>query len=183
MDATNRQRVRNAIVASMRRIAERDGIRATSIAKVTRDANITRELFYYYFNSKDDAIDALIDDYIDECLDCAKLWAEARSADSDCCLDLVIVLRRILYDGQGNRRPIHKVLVDLDRDKEVRRRAVERVVNYIASSDTYKGALSEKQSEPKRLLTFMVIATGELLELYPEANDECVAALLHDLLS
>ena len=56
---------RKGIIArAARRCLERKGVAKTSIADITREVDITRELFYYYFPNKDAVIDAVLDGYV-----------------------------------------------------------------------------------------------------------------------
>lgn len=58
---------RQAIIAAAARACfERKGVAKTSIADITREVNITRELFYYYFPNKGAVVDAVMDLYVDE---------------------------------------------------------------------------------------------------------------------
>ena len=52
------------ISRAARRCLERKGVAKTSIADITREVDITRELFYYYYPNKDAVIDAVLDSYV-----------------------------------------------------------------------------------------------------------------------
>lgn len=67
---------RQEIITQAARVCfERKGARHTSVADITREVNITRELFYYYYSNKAEVADAVIATYrsdaaglIDGCL-------------------------------------------------------------------------------------------------------------------
>lgn len=54
------------ITRAARACFARRGVAKTSIADITREINITRELFYYYFPNKGAVVDAVIDGYVDD---------------------------------------------------------------------------------------------------------------------
>ena len=45
-----------AIVATARKLFEQRGVRATSIAAIAKEANVTRELIYYHFANRNGLI-------------------------------------------------------------------------------------------------------------------------------
>lgn len=58
---------RKGIISRATRIClERKGIAKTSIADITREVDITRELFYYYYSNKDAAVASVIESYIND---------------------------------------------------------------------------------------------------------------------
>lgn len=54
------------ITMAARTCFERKGVARTSIADITREVDITRELFYYYFPNKAAVVDAVMDTFIDD---------------------------------------------------------------------------------------------------------------------
>lgn len=67
-----------AIVAAARKLFERQGVRATSVASIAREANVTRELVYYHFANRNGVIEAVIDDYVEDLVESVIVWNEAR---------------------------------------------------------------------------------------------------------
>ena len=57
---------RDAIARAARVCFERKSIAKTSIADITREVDITRELFYYYFANKGAVVNAVVGLYLDE---------------------------------------------------------------------------------------------------------------------
>ena len=67
-----------AIVATARKLFEQRGVRATSIAAIAKEANVTRELIYYHFANRNGLIEAVIDDYVEDLVESVIVWNEAR---------------------------------------------------------------------------------------------------------
>lgn len=67
-----------AIVATARKLFELRGVRATSIAAIAKEANVTRELIYYHFANRNGLIEAVIDDYVEDLVESVIVWNEAR---------------------------------------------------------------------------------------------------------
>ena len=83
---------RKGIIArAARAVLERKGIAKTSIADITREVNITRELFYYYFPNKDAVVAFVIEDYVSEARD---LLSESLKTAGD---ELFSLLRHTMH--------------------------------------------------------------------------------------
>lgn len=106
---------RGVIATTARRLFERDGVRATTVAAIAREANVTRELVYYHFGNKDGVIEAVIDDYVEDLVESVIAWNEMRAfGDTRGSLKKCIhSFRYALYDAQGNPRPMIGVLEEL----------------------------------------------------------------------
>lgn len=178
MDAANRESMRRAIAQSMRRVCERGGARSASIAAVAREAGITRELFYYYFGSRDEALDAMVDDYVDECLDCMRLWVDERHEGDDRYPSLIAELRRILYRNTGERRAMGRVLVELDRAGEAELRIIRGTIDLLMPAGLCAPG-SELPPEARRSVLAVALAgVSFALLLNPEASDAELARAL-----
>ena len=66
------------ITKAARTCFERKGVAKTSIADITREVDITRELFYYYFPNKGVVVDAVMDTFV---VDAQNMLAELASTD------------------------------------------------------------------------------------------------------
>lgn len=58
--------IKNIVLDSARKIIGHNGISSLSISKVAQEADISKSHVYYYFDSKRDLIDQLIDEEIDK---------------------------------------------------------------------------------------------------------------------
>lgn len=77
---------RGIITRATRLCFERKGIAKTSIADITREVDITRELFYYYFPNKDAVIVSVIEDYVDEARGLIEKYLELAENDAESLL-------------------------------------------------------------------------------------------------
>ena len=50
----------------------------TTVKDIAAEANVTRELVYYYFENKQAVIDAVIDDYVEDLVESVLVWNESR---------------------------------------------------------------------------------------------------------
>ena len=63
----NKYEGRKGLIArAARACLERKGVAKTSIADITREVDITRELFYYYYPNKDAVVTAVLDSYVSD---------------------------------------------------------------------------------------------------------------------
>ena len=77
---------RGLIARAARTCLERKGVAKTSIADITREVDITRELFYYYFPNKASVISTVIDGYVS---DARALFERSLNGASDTPLSLL----------------------------------------------------------------------------------------------
>ena len=104
-----------AIVATARKLFELRGVRATSIAAIAKEANVTRELIYYHFANRNGLIEAVIDDYVEDLVESVIAWNEERIfGDTRGSLrKCVRIFRYALYDAEGTPRPMIRGLEEL----------------------------------------------------------------------
>ncbi len=62
MNKNNDER-RNEFVEAAEKLFRKNGIVATTVSSIVKEVDVAKGLFYYYFDSKDDVIDAVIDKY------------------------------------------------------------------------------------------------------------------------
>lgn len=104
-----------AIVAAARKLFESSGVRATTVAAIADEANVTRELVYYHFSNRNGVIEAVIDDYVEDLVESVIVWNEARVfGDTPGSLKKCVrTFRYTLYDRKGRPRPMIGVLEEL----------------------------------------------------------------------
>ena len=66
------------IMLAARTLFERRGVGKTTVKDIAAEANVTRELVYYYFENKQAVIDAVIDDYVEDLVESVLVWNESR---------------------------------------------------------------------------------------------------------
>ncbi|MBR0478017.1 MAG: TetR/AcrR family transcriptional regulator, partial [Solobacterium sp.] len=54
---------RNEFIAAAEKLFRENGIVDTTISSIVKEVNVAKGLFYYYFNSKEDVIDAVSEKY------------------------------------------------------------------------------------------------------------------------
>lgn len=111
---------RDAIVAAAARLYARRGFDGTSIADLAKTGGFSKSLVYHYFPSKEDILDAVMEEHLDALVEEAE--AASRAGDPDAQLRALArgFLRR--YVGAEDR---HKVLLnELDKLAPERRAAV-----------------------------------------------------------
>lgn len=87
----NKYEGRKGLIASAARTClERKGVAKTSIADITREVDITRELFYYYFPNKDSVVQAVVDGYVGDARQLLARATEDRGASAETLLVEVI---------------------------------------------------------------------------------------------
>lgn len=110
-------------MATARKLFELRGARATSIAAVAKEANVTRELTYYHFANCNELIEAVLDDYMEDLVASVIVWNEVRIfGDTSGSLKKCIqAFRHSLYDRTGRPCPVIAVLEELGVRDNLRR--------------------------------------------------------------
>ena len=99
------------IMLAARTLFERRGVGKTTVKDIAAEANVTRELVYYYFENKQAVIDAVIDDYVEDLVESVLVWNESRvfGDTAGSLRSCIAAFRRALYDANG-LRPMIRVL-------------------------------------------------------------------------
>ncbi len=131
---------RRCIIARAARTCfERKGVAKTSIADITREVNITRELFYYYFSSKAVVVDVVIDSYVD---DAREMLASCMSGEFSTLHDVLTAtigcLRAWIRHDAENPVPMAEVL----RETATWQPVAYRVAGEAVAALEHAGALS-----------------------------------------
>ncbi len=103
------------IVTGARKLFEKNGVNVTTVSAIAREANVTRELIYYHFKNKNGVIEAVIDDFVEDLVESAIVWNEARILGDTLgsLRECIRTFRYALYDTAGRPRPMIKVLEEL----------------------------------------------------------------------
>ncbi|WP_085219679.1 TetR/AcrR family transcriptional regulator [Allosphingosinicella indica] len=111
---------RDAIVAAAAQLYARRGFDGTSIAELAKAGGFSKSLVYHYFPSKEDILDAVMEEHLDALVEEAETASRAGGADTQLRALARGFLRR--YVGAEDR---HKVLLnELDKLAPERRAAV-----------------------------------------------------------
>ncbi len=99
---------REGLVASARALFEEKGLARTSVKNITEAAGVTRSLFYHYFADKHEITQAVLDSYVDDFLESARIWDEnCDPGDIEGSLrDCIRMIRRCIFDSNPFRRDL-----------------------------------------------------------------------------
>lgn len=170
------------IMQSARSLFERDGVGATSIAAVAKEAGVTRGLVYYYFPDKQSLIDAVIDDYLEDVLDTIGIWNESRVFGDTPgeLLHCAAAFRRVIFDASGHKRPMFAVVDELGIRDEFTRRVVLSAVDCIHHDVVMEYAAYHQidiELVPE-MFAMVLYGIAGVLKAYPSITDEQVARLV-----
>ena len=94
---------RDEILAAVRQTVVEDGLSRLSISAVASRAGCTRSLFYHYFPTKEDALQAVLDLSIDSFVEQLTAWNESRvSGDIEGSLDSVAHMLKNMIAKKGD---------------------------------------------------------------------------------
>ena len=121
------------IMLAARTLFERRGVGKTTVKDIAAEANVTRELVYYYFENKQAVIDAVIDDYVEDLVESVLVWNESRvfGDTAGSLRSCIAAFRRALYDANG-LRPMIRVLEELGVRDAFDVRAVRETVDCLS---------------------------------------------------
>jgi AcrR family transcriptional regulator len=92
------RRNRERIVAAARKLFARDGVEA-SVEDITREAGVGMGTLYRHFQTKDELIDAVLEDALSDMV----ALAEAAAAEEDAWVGFTVFLERALQQQAANR--------------------------------------------------------------------------------
>ena len=94
---------RDEILAAVRQTVVEDGLSRLSISAVASRAGCTRSLFYHYFPTKEDALQAVLDLSIDSFVEQLTAWNKSRvSGDIEGSLDSVAHMLKNMIVKKGD---------------------------------------------------------------------------------
>lgn len=169
--------MRARIAEATRAVCERQGAAAATVTAIAREAGIKRELFYYYVSGRDEAIQLMLDALVEECVDSVRLWAESLDSREEGFSFFAPLFRRVFYDNAGQRRSIHRVLMDLGKFGYVKTRTVEEVVSFLQTTSFYANYAQRSAARPDLMMTFAMYGCFGLLQVHPEMTDAELAAV------
>ena len=179
------------IVQSARKLYELQGIRKTSLADVAREANMTRELIYYYFKGKDDITNGVLDSYVHDAVDTVRLlcdtWETRDGVFDDLryrgfVIDCVASIRRFAFLQTGEKRPFFLVIRELNREEEIISRISEELVREVFSRPmgvqlSRRSPHVDERQWPD-YVKFLLFGTIGVMSVGDAQNDDTIADLL-----
>lgn len=165
------------VMQAARKLYEENGVHATTITAIASEAQVTRELVYYYFENKDAITAAVLDDYVEDLVESVVVWNELREfgntpAELQKCIS---TFRRALYDTHCPR-PMIGVLEELGVRDEFQVRAVRETVDCINSEVVAEYALYHQIEIDLVYEMFCVAIFGlvGLVKINPLISDEAL---------
>lgn len=173
------------IMQAARELFETKGVAATTVKDIAAEANITRELFYYYFSSKSDVVDAVLDDYVADIVESVAVWNETRCFGEMAASlrDCMATLRRTLYDANGPR-PMVAVLEELGVRDAFDVRAVRETAEFLCKNvareyERYHDVEIDLLFEMFCVMLFGLVG---LLKIDPQISDETLMKVVEQTL-
>lgn len=163
------------IMQAARDLFETKGVAGTTVKDIAAEAGITRELFYYYFSSKNDVVAAVLDDYVADIVESVAVWNETRrfGAMSEALRDCMATLRRTLYDANGPR-PMIAVLEELGVRDSFDVRAVRETAEFLCKNvaEEYGRYHDVRIDLLFEMFCVMLFGLVGLLKIDPQISDE-----------
>ena len=181
-DAHRETGTMGTLVQTARVLFENQGVAATPLAAVARAAHVSRTLLYYYFSSKDELVEAALNDCAEDFVDSISLWNESRvfGHTPQELANFSKTLRRTLYDADGAERPIVRMLDELGCRDEFMTRVLREAVSCIF--DQVVSEYAAYHSIEIRLVPemFCVVLAGiaRPYKVKPDISDEDVSAII-----
>ncbi len=163
------------IMQSARSLFETKGVASTTVKDIAAEAQITRELFYYYFSGKNDVVEAVLDDYVADIVESVTVWNETRAfgRTPESLRACIATLRRTLYDANGPR-PMIGVLEELGVRDSFDVRAVRETADYLSKDVASEyGRYHDVQIDlVYEMFCVMLFGLVGLLKIDPQISDE-----------
>lgn len=173
---------RDEILTAVRETVVEDGLSRLSVSAVTKRAGCTRSLFYHYFPTKEDALQAVLDLSIDSFVEQLTAWNESRVAgDIEGSLDTIAHMLKNMVVNQNDvmsQSVIHSGNAALY--ASFVHRAADRLARYMCSSTVVDFAAHHEVRIDHLYETFYVLITGLVMfvRTHPDAPEETIKDII-----
>lgn len=173
---------RGDILAAVRSAIEEDGISRLSISSITQRVGCTRSLFYHYFPTKEDALQAVLDQSIDAFVERLIDWNASRvPGDIEGALDQAAHLLKSMVGGDSDhtaRSVAHGG--DASLYASFVHRVADRTARYVCSSTVVDFAARHEVRIDHLYETFYVLITGLIMYVrtHPDAPEETIKDII-----
>lgn len=173
---------RGDILAAVRSAIEEDGISRLSISSITKRVGCTRSLFYHYFPTKEDALQAVLDQGIDAFVERLIDWNASRvPGDIEGALDQAAHLLKSMVGGDSDhtaRSVAHGG--DASLYASFVHRVADRTARYVCSSTVVDFAARHEVRIDHLYETFYVLITGLIMYVrtHPDAPEETIKDII-----
>lgn len=174
---------RDEIIDAVRAVVAESGISRLSISAVTKRVGCTRSLFYHYFPTKEDALQAALDQSIDAFMAQLTAWNDQRvTGDIEGALNSAAHTLKTLVLQQDDAMP-HTVATGGNAGLYATfvHRVADRTARYICESTVVDFAALHEVRIDHLYETFYVLITG--LVMFVRANPDVPEETVKDIIA
>lgn len=174
---------RDEIIDAVRAVVAESGISRLSISAVTKRVGCTRSLFYHYFPTKEDALQAALDQSIDAFMAQLTAWNDQRvTGDIEGALNSAAHILKTLVLQQDDAMP-HTVATGGNAGLYATfvHRVADRTARYICESTVVDFAALHEVRIDHLYETFYVLITG--LVMFVRANPDVPEETVKDIIA
>lgn len=174
---------RDEIIDAVRAVVAESGISRLSISAVTKRVGCTRSLFYHYFPTKEDALQAALDQSIDAFMAQLTVWNDQRvTGDIEGALNSAAHMLKTLVLQQDDAMP-HTVATGGNAGLYATfvHRVADRTARYICQSTVVDFAALHEVRIDHLYETFYVLITG--LVMFVRANPDVPEDTVKDIIA
>lgn len=174
---------RDEIINAVRAVVAESGISRLSISAVTKRVGCTRSLFYHYFPTKEDALQAALDQSIDAFMTQLTAWNDQRvTGDIEGALNSAAHMLKTLVLQQDDAMP-HTVATGGNAGLYATfvHRVADRTARYICESTVVDFAALHEVRIDHLYETFYVLITG--LVMFVRANPDVPEETVKDIIA
>lgn len=174
---------RDEIIDAVRAVVAESGISRLSISAVTKRVGCTRSLFYHYFPTKEDALQAALDQSIDAFMAQLTVWNDQRvTGDIEGALNSAAHMLKTLVLQQDDAMP-HTVATGGNAGLYATfvHRVADRTARYICQSTVVDFAALHEVRIDHLYETFYVLITG--LVMFVRANPDVPEETVKDIIA
>lgn len=174
---------RDEIIDAVRAVVAESGISRLSISAVTKRVGCTRSLFYHYFPTKEDALQAALDQSIDAFMAQLTAWDDQRvTGDIEGALNSAAHMLKTLVLQQDDAMP-HTVATGGNAGLYATfvHRVADRTARYICESTVVDFAAHHEVRIDHLYETFYVLITG--LVMFVRANPDVPEETVKDIIA
>lgn len=174
---------RDEIIDAVRAVVAESGISRLSISAVTKRVGCTRSLFYHYFPTKEDALQAVLDQSIDAFMAQLTAWNDQRvTGDIEGALNSAAHMLKTLVLQQDDAMP-HTVATGGNAGLYATfvHRVADRTARYICQSTVVDFAALHEVRIDHLYETFYVLITG--LVMFVRANPDVPEETVKDIIA
>lgn len=174
---------RDEIIDAVRAVVAESGISRLSISAVTKRVGCTRSLFYHYFPTKEDALQAALDQSIDAFMAQLTAWNDQRvTGDIEGALNSAAHMLKTLVLQQDDAMP-HTVATGGNAGLYATfvHRVADRTARYICQSTVIDFAALHEVRIDHLYETFYVLITG--LVMFVRANPDVPEETVKDIIA